>query len=88
MPNCFRLIDRETGNIPTLVQVDAILCENWNTPCDPVKYFEHWVDLIGMPLAMGKTWEDVREQWADDPYLLPIIDFLEARYTVEAWAER
>ena len=88
MPNCFQLRNVATGEIPSLVAIDRDICEYLNKPVHDVRYYEHWVDMLGLPLAMGKTWGDLEFQYGDDQYLLPVIEYLKQLYEPVAWAER
>ena len=88
MPNCFQLRNVATGEIPSLQDIDRDLCEYLGKPVSDTKYYEHWVDIIGLNLAFGKTWGDVELLYGDDEYLMPIIEYLSNLYQPVAWAER
>lgn len=76
MPNCFILIPKGQEEEELLVTVDV--------ECDPLYWHRGWADSIGLGLACGKTFEQLREIL---PSMIDIIDFLDANYTTDAWAE-
>jgi hypothetical protein len=102
MPICFQLYDKskpEEGPV-SLSKVDEEMCEHFQVPCDPIKYLGGWFDCIGFRLALGKTFEEIREQIdgylaADkqhqDGYvefyenMLLMLSYLEERYTPNAF---
>lgn len=101
MPNCFsltRLSSPGNGPVP-LVQIDEEMCKHFNVKPDPVKYYAYWYDYVGFPLAMGKTFADIREQFKKDAKeqgpqeaaywerLIAIVDWLDANFTVDAWVQ-
>jgi len=87
MPNCFQLINRETGKADAFQDIDAAICKDMDWPVDEVRYAFGWYDVIGLGLALGQTFEKMRGYYADDPELLAIINWLDARYTADAWYE-
>lgn len=88
MPNCFTLTKIGEDKPSRLPAVDDAICAHLGiTPHE--KFFAHrWYDLIGLSLALGHSWEKIREIFADDGDLLKIAQFLQDNYTVNAWAER
>lgn len=87
MPNYFRLISKETKRTVSLLKIDEELCELLNVPCDPMEYVHRWYDTIGFGLAMGKTFEQLKDIYKGLPNTIKIIEYLEAHYTSDAWAE-
>jgi len=89
MPNCFRLI--RAGEAVLLQQVDEEMCRHFGEPCHPKLWFRSWYDCIGFDLAMGRSFAEVKEIYAGpawvDSGLLPVAEWLEANFTVEAWYE-
>ena len=83
MPNCFQLL--RNGTPVNLVDVDKEMCKAFGAECDPDKWYRSWYNIIGFGLALGRTWDDLREI---DPEDVDVVDWLEANYTVKAWAER
>lgn len=83
--------------------VDEEMCKHFDVPCDPVKYCAGWYDAIGFRVAYGKTIVDMREEFqgyvceiendaanSQRNYyrtLLLILDWIEERFTFDAWAE-
>jgi hypothetical protein len=95
MPNCFSLTRKsnpEAGAVP-LAQVDKEMCEHFNVPCNPVKYYQDWYNWLGYGFAMGRSFDDMRAyiKEHDNPELmdhdLEIVDWMEANFTPDAWAE-
>ncbi len=88
MPNCFQLIDKETNEPAVFAHIDDRLCEHLGVEPDKKKFLYNWYDTIGLGLAMGKTWDEMRTWWANDSPKQNVINFLEQNYTPDAWRER
>lgn len=86
MPNCFQLL-RDGVAVP-LVQIDEEMCRHFGATCHPIRYYESWYDAIGYELAMGRSFEQIKVTLVEYPQLVEIINWLEQRYTVNAWHER
>ena len=89
MPSCFQLIKKGETEPSILQDVDT---EMWNhfkggEPKGNDRWYRSWYDIIGLGLAMGKTWNELREMYTDRPRLLEIIEYLEDHYTTDAWRE-
>ena len=103
MPNCFALIrksDPEKGHVP-LNTIDEEMCQHFNVPCDPKQYYYEWYSTIGFALAMGKSFQQqmerckarieeasyskLKDEWKHE---LTILEWLDANFTADAWAER
>ena len=82
MPNCFQLLERDTNTPASFADIDEQLCNHFNTPVDEKLYYRAWYDVVGLGLAMGKSFEQLREML---PEYIDIIDFLDAHYTTTAW---
>lgn len=95
MPNCFQLTRKGEREPATLVSVDEAICAHLGCRVDPVRYAHEWYDSIGFALAMGDTFDKIRNSYIKNDYYRPeykavmvkIVDFLEANYTTSAWAE-
>jgi hypothetical protein len=92
MPNCFQLIDKETGKPAILRDVDNRLWEEVGIQkADPEKWYLNWYNTIGLSLACGNNWDRIREIYQESIELCPecgtVIDFLEAHYDSSSWWE-
>jgi hypothetical protein len=88
MPNCFRLLDKQTGQAEKLAHVDDLICQHFGAIPDPVHYYLQWYDVIGLPLALGKSWDEIKTRVLDgvnDDRYRQIVDWLAERYTPDAW---
>ena len=85
MPNCFTLTDKTTGERAVFAYIDNDMRKHFNQPDDPDKYLWGWYDTIGLGLAMGKTWDEMRTWWDDNSPMQKVINYLEERYTPDAW---
>lgn len=90
MPNCFTLTPKAdpSAGPECLATIDEKLCAYLGVPVDPKYYAHGWYDIIGLLLAIGKPWDDIRSSLSDAPTLLQITDWLEANYIPACWAER
>ena len=100
MPACFQLFRKtapEDGAVK-LSQIDDEICAHFGVTPHPVNYHAWWYDIIGFRLAMGKDWNNIREDLrerqdqANEPdlkehynHLLDITDWLEANFTADSW---
>lgn len=102
MPNCFQLTrksDVESGPV-VLAKIDEEMCLHFNVPCDPKHWCYQWYDIIGLRLAMGESFEEMRKdfsdcviQWKDKPLvvkeyeeLIKISIWLEANFITDSFA--
>lgn len=97
MPNCFQLVSKKTGEAEVLARIDEMLCAHLGVPIDPKEWVYSWYDIIGFSLAMGRTFEDLRQTFSvgeedersdHERVMLRIVEFLDKNFTTEAWAER
>ena len=84
MPNCFQLTSKETGQPKKLAELDNEIRAHFGAPPHPTQWYKGWYDCIGFSIAMGKDWQYCRETFDG---LDEIIDYLEERYTYDAWFE-
>lgn len=87
MPACFQLF-RKDGSSPDPIPfpvVDEEICAHLGVTPDPVKYYMGWYDAIGFLLAIGKTWSEILLVY---PEAEPVLLFMEATYTPNAWYSR
>ena len=74
-----------TQNKADFIDVDEAMCNYFGAPCDPKEWHRGWYNLIGLALAAGKSWDQIRFLYPD---LAGIANWLEARYDVDSWAGR
>jgi hypothetical protein len=60
------------------------MCAHFGVTPDPVTWYQNWENIEGLGLAMGFSWDKMREI---NPDRKEIIDWLEANYDADAWAE-
>lgn len=87
MSVCFQLFKKGSTEPEVLQDIDVEICKHFGVEVDSEKWYCHWYDYLGIALACGKTWGELREQYSDDSYLVEICNFLEANYTVNNWRE-
>lgn len=100
MPVCFQLTrksDVASGPVK-LNDIDAEMCLHFNAPCDEVKYHAGWYDCVGFRVAVGKTFEHIREEFRGyveeggqhAPYyqhMLEVVDWLDENFVTDSWRE-
>jgi len=87
MPNCFTLTKKGETKPSTFVKIDEELCEFFNVRPHETNWFRGWYNSIGLGLAMGYSWDKMREMFKDNPKLLEIVNFLAKNYDSSAWYE-
>jgi hypothetical protein len=87
MPACFCLYSKYTKEQMSLTEVDEIMCAHFNEPVDKDKWLGDWYNAIGLGLAMGKSWQDLRDLFTSESNHA-MIDYLEATYTTDCWHEQ
>lgn len=85
MPNCFCLTPKGATTPETLASIDEKMRAHFGVEPNDQYYYMSWVDVEGLALSMGKDWAWMRENF--DAERKPIISWLEANYTPDAWAE-
>ena len=89
-------LTRKGSNSPEKFSViDEELCEMLIEPVDPVRYVFCWFDIIGLFIAIGKSYSEIRvilnkvtageHDYRDYIQLTKIVDYLEANYDAEGW---
>jgi len=100
MPACFQLTSIHTGKPTNFIDIDDEICLALSVPTNPDLYYLGWYDFIGLRLATGKSFTDIKdhlsELWlADDNpitsewamQMLRIVDYLSTNYTASNWTE-
>jgi hypothetical protein len=75
------------------VEIDEEMCAHFGVAVHETSYYCGWYDWIGDRIAVGQSFEKMREDIravttlsaADLQRTLEIIDFLDARFTTDAW---
>ena len=85
MPNCYQLTRKSESEPSTLVSVDEALCQHFGVEIHPKKWYLNWHNYVGLGLACGDDWTQLRKTWEGDKPMLDVIDFLEKNYESSAW---
>ena len=97
MSNCFQMTRKGRDKPMALQAIDDEMRVAFGEPADPKKWLWQWYNLVGLGLAMGKTWEELRKMFGPDEdededafgeRMLRVIDWLEQNFTADAWVER
>lgn len=87
MPRCFALT-KKGENKPTKLQtIDDEMRAYFGELPDIENWLWNWHNRIGLALACGKTWDQIREIFEDSHELLRAVDYLEERYVSDCWYE-
>lgn len=89
MPNCFQLINKKTGLLDNLQDIDNLLWINIGKrkPLKNIWYLD-WYNYFGLDMAMGKSFDDIIDRNKDDNEFIEILEYLKENYNINAWAER
>lgn len=88
MPNCFMLRCKVTDKPVNLQEVDDAMRVHFNAEPSATHWYRGWYDLIGFGFALGRTADELRAMFDDQPDLIQILDWITKHYTPDAWAER
>jgi hypothetical protein len=95
MPNCFCLTRKGEKKPTALQKIDDDMRVHFGAPPSKDHWYFGWYDWIGLSLAMGSTFTEIRNRaWKrigpleeEDHKALAVLDYLDANYTSDAWAE-
>ena len=87
MPNYFTLTKRGEDKPSNFSDIDAEICRAFGYDVHPKLFLAGWYDTIGLALAVGWTWDKMRETF-EDKLTLRIIDYLDEHYIPNAWSHR
>jgi len=101
MPNYFSLTKRGDKSPTNLQDIDIAMCEHFGVPVHPKYWYCDWYNIEGLYLAIGRSWEYMRDDMREQAYVsmlkgdheyaakcehhLAIIDWLEANFVTDAW---
>lgn len=68
------------GGRVDLVSLDGGICEALGVPVHPADWCCNWMDTVGLCLALGKSWDEVRATFHDDANLVRVVDYLESKF--------
>ncbi len=102
MPNHFALTRKSnpSAGYVGLNTIDEELCAHFSVPVDDTQYYNFWYGIIGLGLACGHTFQQIRENITKHAYkdpvsnemddletrLIEITEYLEEHFTSSAWA--
>lgn len=76
------LKEKSTGMLfggAKLLDVDNVLCQYMGVDPDPVHWYMKWVNSVGMSLAFGRSFDEIRGDF-DDPEMIRIINWVEEHF--------
>ena len=85
MSICFTLTPKGEKTPAKFQDIDNQLREAFHQPPDAVKWLWGWYDVVGLGLACGKTWAELRAILEGDENLIAVVNWLEGRYDVDSW---
>jgi len=88
MPNCFKLINRQTGDPEKLIDIDDQIRDFVGAEHDETNFYLGWYDIVGLELALGHDWKQIMEKHQDDDEMMDVINWMATRYDPVAWVQR
>jgi len=91
MPNCFKIMEKDSIEPVIFAEIDKKLCEMLEVPEHPEFYVAAWVDTIGLMISIGKQLgseelrESVRKMSGEGSDSWKILMYLETNYHSDAW---
>lgn len=86
MPNYFTLTKKGEEKYSSFFDIDTEMREAFGEPSSETVWLDGWYDVIGLGLAMGYSWDKMREYLKGD-MTLKILDYLEKNYDANAWSQ-
>lgn len=96
----FQLFEKNhLGPVPaepvSFQEIDALMCAHFGKEVSPTKYLLSWYDSVGLLLACGKSFEEIRTtytelqaEYPEDTWpteTLNIINWLDDNYVANCW---
>lgn len=79
-------LTRKGEETPTnLVQIDEEMCAHFGVTPDVEKWYRNWENTIGLGIALGKNWDQLREIFQEDT---DIINWMEEHFISNSWYQR
>jgi hypothetical protein len=81
------LKEKSTGKVFSgqgLITIDERICAQLSIIPDPEKWVLNWVNTIGLCLASGQSWAEIRTTYSSalkDPDNAKALNYLETNYT-------
>jgi hypothetical protein len=93
LPNNVQFISKKTGEPIGLNHLDEEIANALGVAVHPTEWCRDWFNLIGFWAVMGDSYSKIRaalleSETPEEPWLIPVLDHLEANYTLDAWASR
>ena len=88
MPVCFTLINKNTGlSDEGFAEIDDKICQVFGMQPDTYRWVFNWYNCLGMLMAMGRSYQELKEIYEGNNDLLQVIDWLEDNYIIDYWRE-
>lgn len=89
MPNCFSLtkIDEEEPTKLQEVDDDLWLKFTGSVPEPNEEWFRGWYDCVGLDLALGRTFTEIKAGYSVNSRMGPVVEYIEKHYTARCWYE-
>ena len=87
MPRCFALTKKGENEPTKLTAIDDEMRVAFGAPPDSSQWFRGWYNIIGLGLAVGKSFAQLKKLFNDDAELVAVIDYLAEHYTPDGWHE-
>ena len=99
MSNCFTLTRKGESKPANLQEIDDEMRQAFGEEPNKEQWLWEWYNEIGLGLALGRDWNQLRDQYSRDENddedsvlfcqrMQAVVDWLEANFTSNAWAER
>ncbi len=85
MPNYVRYSLKADKRSVTCQEVDDLMCKHFGVPTDPTKWHHNWYNHIALLQSVGRTYEELREDYKDYKPFGPILDWMEATLDVDSY---
>lgn len=85
MPTQVDLISKSTGEKVNWSDIDDQMRTDFGVEQNEAEWFRNWYNRVGLPLACGRDWVWLKTIYSEDEEILPVLDWLEERFTVEAY---
>lgn len=91
MSAILRLTEKSTGELFTgmsLIEIDNVMCLCLGVVPDRDHWYKNWMNMVGVSLAFGRTFDEMRDDFSDYPKMLEVINWIDTYFVNSSYCGR